>query len=306
MLISNDRSFVISSLGWVERGSLWVYRAETESAQTIRLSSAGYLSLHEGVDDHVAIVHNFDDGNVDMTVHRFPEIGTILGRIAVRSGRAEPVGSWEAWHHVPRHYTAFLQTPDWSDFGLITLDPESGAVALRNFPWFDDQHYDKVYQGIGGVKEIPGSDHVLVSVQRSSTLVIHDPVAGRKVGEVELGRRGGNSHLRFRNAGKELWADDYDTLLRLDPSTWRILDSRHLQDAASGIGQFIGAFTMDPGEEICAVARPFSSDVVAIDATTFKPEWTCTLGYQPLEAAILNGNRVVARDWKTGATLHAR
>jgi len=59
------------------------------------------------------------------------------------------------------------------------------------------------------------------------------------------------------------------------------------------------SFAPDP---ICAVARPFSGDVVDLDTGSFKVKWIAQLGGQPpLEVAALRDREVVARDWKTGA-----
>ena len=54
------------------------------------------------------------------------------------------------------------------------------------------------------------------------------------------------------------------------------------------------------------VARPFSGDVVGIDAATLKIRRSAKLGREPLELAALPGGEVVARDWKTGDVLHGK
>lgn len=305
MLISDDRRTVISALGWADEGALWVYREGRGAGRSAKLGSAKHFSLHRGQDDHVAIAHHSDDGSVAITVHRFPDIETILARVGVQSGNVEWSGPAEVWQSVPRHYTAHVKTPWWDDFALITIDAPNRSAALQTFPWFDGNTYDKGYHGIVGVAEIPGSDHVLISVQRSSTLIVHDPVAREKAGEVKLAGRAGNPELHFRRNG-ELWATDYDTLLRLDPATWRILDSRRLQGVLMGTRQFIGTFAMDADERLCLVARPFSSDVVAIDTTSFRTVSACKTGGQPLEAVLRADERVLARDWKTGSMLSGR
>ena len=175
------------------------------------------------------------------------------------------------------------------------------ACGSRTFEWYDDS-YDKLYQGIVGVTEIPDSDLVLVSVQRSSTLIIYDPNARRKVGEFSLSNGHGNPTLHFRGPG-ELWAADYDTLLKIEPGSWRVLESRRLQDAAAGTAQFIGEFAFNRDEAICAVARPFAGDVIGLDPKTFRTRYQAKIGGQPLEVAVLDDRRVYARDWKSGRLL---
>ena len=301
--MSADRSAIVSSLGWVDRGGLWVYSDRGPSVRSIRLGAANYLSLRAGTDDHFAVVHHGEGHVGEITVHRFPEVEQVLARAVIGAGDGMLSGDVDAFARVPRYYTGLLTTPSWADFGLITIDVPEGRVLLSPFPWFDDDSYDKMYQGIVGVAEIPDSPLLLISVQRTSTVVIHDPATSRKMGEVKVGDGGGNPALYFRRTAPELWADDYDTLVRLDAATWRVLDRRRLQDADSGTRQFIGQFTIDAAEELCAVARPFSRDVVGVDVKTFEVRLVASMAGQPLEVAMLAGNRVIARDWKSGALL---
>jgi len=67
--------------------------------------------------------------------------------------------------------------------------------------------------------------------------------------------------------------------------------------------QFIGQFAFDADEQVCAVARPFSGDVVGLDPKTLELRYRAELGKQPLEVAVLRDLRVFARDWKTGEIL---
>src|SRR5688572_160398 len=243
--MSADRSTIVSSLGWVERGALWLYSDSRQSVRSIRLGAAKYLSLRAGTDDHFAVVHNGEDQVSEITVHRFPEVEQVLARAVIGVKDGVLSGDIDAFARVPRYYVGALTTPAWTDFGLITIDVPRGRVLLSPFPWFDDNSYDKMYQGIVGVAEIPDSPLLLVSVQRTSTVVIHDPATSRKMGEVKVGDGGGNPTLYFRRTAPELWADDYDTLVRLDAATWRVLDRRRLQGADAGTRQFIGQFTFD-------------------------------------------------------------
>lgn len=302
MLVSSDRTTVVSSLGRVDGGALWLYSDRIRSARLIRLGKARYLSLREGVDDYFAVVHYAEDHAAGITVHRFPDVERVLARVVVGNGNGTISGDIDALTRVPRYYTASVATPAWTDFGLITVDTASGRIRVDPFPWFTNDRYDKGYQGVVGVTEIPNSHLLLVSVQRSSTVIIHDPTTTKKVGEVRVGNRAGNSALYFRKKAPELWADDYDTLVRLDTTNWRVLDRRRLQRSAFGTMQSIGKFTIDPAEELCTVARPFSGDVVAIDMRTFKTKMVARTTGQPIEAAMIAGHRVLARN-SNGATL---
>jgi hypothetical protein len=153
------------------------------------------------------------------------------------------------------------------------------------------------------VTEVPGERLLIVSVQRDSRPILYDPVAQSKVGALNLCGRRGNPRVYFRRNARELWADDYDTLVKIEPGTWRVLDSLLLQDAGPGAGQFIGAFSFNRDETLCTVARPFSGDVIGLDPQAFSTTLQCKLSGQPLEAVALPDRSVVARDWKSGGLL---
>src|SRR5262249_24611281 len=177
-------------------------------------------------------------------------------------------------------------------------------VELQQLEWYG-REYDKGYQGIVGVTEVPGRSLLIVSVQRDSHPVLYDPVLRRKMGSLKLAGRAGNPTLFFRRRANELWADDYDTILKLEPDTWRVLRSRRLQSALGGTGRFIGRFAFDADETLCTVARPYAGDVIALDPHTLRLRFRAKTGSQPLEAIALPDRSVVARDWKTGALLRA-
>jgi hypothetical protein len=46
--------------------------------------------------------------------------------------------------------------------------------------------------------------------------------------------------------------------------------------------------------------------VVGLDPPTLEVRWTAKVKRQPLELAVLHDHEVIARDWKTGETLHGR
>ncbi|MFO1417456.1 MAG: hypothetical protein U1E83_02185 [Methylotetracoccus sp.] len=271
-------------------------------ASLARIGDAKYLSLHRGSAGHFAVVHHYDDDRLAITVHSFDVPGTILSRVVISGSSRRFEGPFEPWLNVPTYYVAYLVQPTWSDFTLVCIGREEPS--LQTFDWFDDS-YDKAYQGVFGVTEIPNSGHLLVSVQRSSRLILYDPVARKKRGEVSLAGGHGSPSLFFRSQAAELWADDYDTVVKLEANTWRALQRRKLQDAAFGEARFIGQFSFDATESLCAVARPFSGDIVGIDPDTMRTTYRAKVGGQPLKVALLRDHRVFARDWKTGNLLTA-
>src|SRR5262249_30918002 len=123
--------------------------------------------------------------------------------------------------------------------------------------WYDNS-YDKGYQGVFDVLGLPGESAALVSVQRSSRVILHDLDTGKRINSIDLGGRGGNPKLELRESGKEVWAADYDTLVVVGTEDWKIQRKSRLQGAAAGTQQFIGDFSFSPDQKLCLVARPFS------------------------------------------------
>jgi len=151
------------------------------------------------------------------------------------------------------------------------------------------------------VTRVPDTDHWLFSVQRSSDPILYDPATRRVIRMISLAGRGGNPAPVVRRTVREVWATDYDTLVRVEPVTWTIIDQRRLQGAGSGSSLFLGELAFDTGERRCAIARPFSGDVLVIDAKTWQRVARIALPGQPLDVALLSDGRVVARDWTSGA-----
>jgi hypothetical protein len=302
MLIDNKTERVISSLGWVDRGSLWTFSLNAETPQTIPISDAKYLSLKQGCDDTFAVVHHFDGNRLEVSAHRFAEAGQAVSRVSflatstqgsLKQPRVSIEGDTSIWSLLPCAYTAYA-------FGDFHLFNPLGAPAMERLDWYDDS-YDKGYQGITDVVEVPGTEYVIVSVQRDSNPVLYDRGRRQVVRKLKLAGKFGNPHFLFRPNSTEIWASDYDSIVKLDGTTYEVVKSVRLQDSVAGASQFVGSFCFASGGDICVVARPFSSDVVVLDSTSMSIVREVKLEGQPLDAAVLLDGLVVARDWKTGA-----
>src|SRR5215470_10385869 len=155
MLVDAQSRVVVSSLGWVDHANLWTFRVADGTESRIPLGSAKWLSLHPGSGEHFAVVHHFDGDRVEITVHRLPEPGEPLARAVVAGEGGHLVGDAAVWDRVPRSYVAYYAAPSWSDFTLLRVDPAAGTVELQQLEWYG-REYDKGYQGIVGVTEVPG------------------------------------------------------------------------------------------------------------------------------------------------------
>ena len=302
MLLSSDGTTAVSNLGWVDKGALWILSAGDLSIRTAKVSESAYLRLRSGTDDCFTVQHGgrepFD--RFEVTVHRLSNPEAVLARVSLVGVEATFEGDETAWARVPVWYVDYFRLPASAEYRLFRIDAAVRRVERQELTWYTPQRYDVGYQGVIGVTAIPGDRRLLVSVQRSSTLVLHDPEMGAEVGTVTLADRGGNPTVHFLRTRPEAWADDYDTVVRLETRTLRVRDKATLQGAAGSTRQFVGAFAFNEGERRCAVARPFSGDVAVLDVARFKVVDRISVGGQPIDVALAHDGRVFARDWKTG------
>jgi hypothetical protein len=309
-MITNQRhSRAISNLGFIDHGSIWVLDALAAEPETVELSDAEWLSLHPGHDDHFVVGHHYNGAQLVLTVHRFVAPGRELARCTIRAhGTMEFAGDETAWDRVPRYHVEYLneEAAPAVEAGYWLIEMRGGTAQLQRMGWFDRDSYDLAWQGIVDVCAVPQRPVVLVSIQRDSHPVIFHPASRAVVGRVRLADRGGNPTLRFRS-DRELWASDYDTLVRVDASNWVVTGTLMLQPAlGDGMRQFIGEYSFTIDGTKCVVARPFSGDVVVIDAARFERIGYCPTGGEPLECVVFAGGRVACRNWKTGALLTAQ
>ena len=305
-MISNpEESIIVSSMGWVDKGRLWTLETSSEDIKKLDLSDARYLSLHSKGGEYFSIVHHYDGEKIVISAHAFHKPETALATIHWENGKGRFEGDAEIWEKVPRAYPEYLQRPSKSDFYLLSIDPIGPELDILDLDWYDDS-YDKGYQGVIGAVEVPQTSNLIISVQRDSNPILYDLDERKVIRKLVLAERHGNPRLTFRHRADELWADDYDTLLSIDPDDWTVKKRIRLQDAAKNTMQFIGDYAFNKYEALCAVARPFSGDVVALDTKRFKITHHSKLGKQPLEVCLLNNGIVYSRDWKTGELLKGK
>jgi hypothetical protein len=302
MITDPDGSLVVSSMGWVEGDKIWVLDTSGDAPAVIPLGTgARYASLHSSRVDRFVVAHHFRGKRFELSVRRFADPSHALARAVMSDDDLMLTGDLAAWAGLPLLYVEYLGFLGWQDHVLIRVSPSTERVTVQRLEWYDDS-YDKGYQGVTGVLALPDDEAAVITVQRSSRLVLHDLDTGKAKRFIDLANRAGNPELALRTEMGELWATDYDMLLVLRTHDWTVARSVRLQGDEDGIRNFVGGFAFAT-DGSCIVARPFSGDVVALDHRTLKVRRKVSLGSQPLEVAPLANGEVVARDWKTGRLL---
>ena len=302
MLVSPDRRIIVSNLGWVDKGSLWTYGTATDQVTSLPLGDAKYLSLFPCKDaGRFAVLHHYDGVSIRLSVHAFENTAAPLCTVEREGNISTANGDLAALDGAPRYYIAYFDSGSDRDYQLLRLDSDHGEIRVEPLPWYDSS-YDKGYQGLVGLIELP-SGNLIVSIQRDSHPVVYDPVNRRVLRKLNLADRMGNPTLQLAVQRNEIWADDYDTILKLDLDSLKVKASRRLQGTDPRRQQFIGRWSIDEDKALCYVPRPYSGDVLAVSMGNMKTEYLTVLEKQPLEAVALGDGRVIARDWQTGQLL---
>jgi len=302
MLISPDYKLVISHLGWVDKSSLWTYDVVKKRVNLISLGNAKYLTLYTCKDpNQFAVFHHSDSELIRITIHTFEIPSVPLCAIEYSAGKSRVEGDVSVLQYAPRYYVAYCKPDYYADFHLISIDASKHRIETELFSWYDSS-YDKGYQGIVGVIELP-SGELIVSVQRDSHPIVYNPKTKAVIRKLSLAGRHGNPKFCFVKQRREIWADDYDTILKFESDTLNIKGSERLQATSFGTAQFIGDWSFNEDESLCLVSRPYSGDVIAISTDNLKTKYVAKTGSQPLQSVFVSNGNIIGRDWKTGALL---
>ena len=301
VIVDRDETVVLDHAGYGdEYAVLWRYDIRRGRADRLPLFPTGFR-MYPGTDGRSVLVGESTDGGHRFTVRPIADIERVVCEAHHDGRRWTFAGDRTPWSTVPGYVVVEPPAPgQWSTLlHLDEDDPDPDPLA-----WYRTGPYDHGWQGLLDAHELPHEALLVIAVQRDSNPVVYDPATRTVVDRLRLADRGGNPSLYFRRHTSELWVDDYDTVLRLDPASRRTLDSRRLQgDDGTGGRQFVGSFSLPWDERACVVARPFSGDVVVVDTVTFDVVGRVRLGDQPIDAVLLGDGRVVARDWDTGRLL---
>jgi hypothetical protein len=162
MIANPDRTTLVSSMGWVDHDALWVFDVSTVRAERLPMGSgARYLSLHSSGTNRFSVCHRFDGAGFELTVRNFADPARVQAHAILNENQNQITGDASAWGGVPLLYVDYLRFEPWQEFVLLKIRPESGDIHVQRLEWYDET-YDKGYQGIIGVLEVPGEDFAIV------------------------------------------------------------------------------------------------------------------------------------------------
>jgi hypothetical protein len=307
MIINTAETLAISNMGWLDGGSLWSYMLGDSRPELVPVSDSKWLSIIGGTNDWFVLIHQDDEESTRLTVHSLQSIAEIASSIELGTSKTKSealseivdlpiLGEKSKWSFLPKAYAIRTLTGP----SLLLVDWKKGTSEIRTLSWHME-FYDTMYQGILEVVEIPGSPLLLISIQRDSAPVIYDHVKGKVVRKLKLADRNGNPQLFFRRQAPELWASDYDTLVKMDSRSYDVLDTVKLQEGQAGMARSnIGKYYFSPDERFCLVARPHSGDIVIVDPSSFRVVSNIETEGLPEDAGLLGHDHVISRDLKTG------
>lgn len=293
--------FVVSTLGWVDHGSVWQFDPFTESVRVIDLSDADHLVLAGGTGQTFTALHNFDGKRLVITAQSYADPARPLASVDVHDWAPVMSGDPHAWDDLGRVHVGYLDDDATGAAGYFLVKIGAATASLSRLDWFGDR-YDHMYQSVIAAVEVPENGELLFGVQRSSDLVLCSPEQLKVRREIRLPGHVGNPVPFVRQRAPEVWAVDYDTVVRVDRRTWEV--TGHVgHEPNDGSRMFLGDMWFPADEKTVVVARPGRGDVVTLDTSTMATVARTETGGQPLQAALLPSGRVVARDWKTGTIL---
>jgi hypothetical protein len=300
MICNKKLTLAVSNLGWIDKGSLWIYDNKESNSKTVSLSEAKYLSIFGGLNDYFSICHNYEDTRFDISIHHFRNPETKLCKLSFDNFKTQIEGDKRLIKLIPQFYLARLQIHDTCKSHFISVQEDRLVIDDSKIDWYNNGNFDFEYQGLIGVTEY--NDELLFSVQRDGSIYRISKETNQLTAKIDLAHKYGNPKVIFNKDNSLLITDDYDTIFLINPKDWSIIKQSALQEPENGTGLFIGSYYLNEGKDLIIIARPFSSDVIMLDKN-LKIKHFCKIGRQPLEAVVLDKNKVIARDWKTGDLL---
>jgi hypothetical protein len=299
MILDRNERLLVSSVGWIDRGGFVLRDLSTDKIVGFPGDESAFVRLFPIDGDRFLTASHAPEGDrMHLAVRPFSDPARVLWSLRVTPCDQIASGDPREAVGICRHHLATFKNGGLWDHHLVTVNSDGAGAVLGALPWYNSERYDLSYQGLTDVVALPGTHVVLVSVQRSSTIIVHDPTASREDGRLDLAGRHGNPLLTM--VGNELWTIDYDTFVRVSLPSRKVVQKVLLQPAAHGTMQFAGELFVWKARRKAVISRPFSGDIAVVDPDSGTIECVVALGRQPLSFVVTDSGRVIARDWKSG------
>ena len=307
MLLNTEEDTIISNCNWTDKNNILVINTASEKVTTFQVNNCKSIQLkRHSIEGFISIEHFLDETLVfSIRPYKNPEI--VLSRLRITDDDFHYSGDVHLWKTCQRYYIHRFNHHTFGDGKfLIDLQADSYRGIFLQLSWVNES-FDNNYESALDVLQVPGTKSILFSLSRCSELYLYDLERKSLIKRISLASRFGDPKPIFNRTSSELWCADYDTLLKLRVSDFHIICEKRLQKSPlEEEMQFIGEFALTPNEQFCAVARPFSKDVILLDSNMFEIVSSSKSQYQPLDIVVLSDFRFVCRDWKTGAIQFGR
>ena len=197
------------SVDWVDHGALWCCDLGTNIERRIAVPAVRYVSVRRHAEGLLRVIHHGEQDAVSIRACAAPDLE--LASLHSEESGWRFQGDSALWGET----LALLMKASSARTELLLIDGSTEAVRSLDLSWFKAENYDLGCQGLVDCLALPDAGVVVVSVQRSSELVLIDPDRNARTGTIQLGARGGNPELRSLSRDRFL-ASDYDTLCLVD------------------------------------------------------------------------------------------
>lgn len=292
MFFDPATSTAFGNLGWIDHGALWWWDVATAREHRVAIPDARHISVRHHAEGLLRLVHHGEEALASVRACADPE--TELAGLHRHRGEWRFRGDSALWGDP----LALLMMSASGRTELLLVDGAGGTIRNLDLGWYNDENYDRGYQGLVDCIALPGDGLVAVSVQRSSELIVIDPDRNSAVASIPLAGSHGNPVLRLWSE-TEFLASDYDSLCLVDRVSLTAKCSGVLQPAAPpNSRQFTGDY--DFRGSTCVVARPFSGDVLRLRVEDFSVTGRAAVPGQPLSVCMTSDRSFLTRDWQTG------
>jgi|CXWL01.1.fsa_nt_gi hypothetical protein len=292
MILNSLRTKIVSSYGWKDRGAFSIVDVRDRSVASFNLECATYITVKIARSNHFVCVHHFNDKKLILTIQSFDAPSEVKGRISIINGQSTFEGNDEVWSLSPRFFIGYFR----GQYSLIEICARNREIFIHPLEWFTLEKYDLGYEAPMDAIEIPAQDYLLISVCRRAP-VLYD--LSKKIVSREVFIGGHN--FTFIKQNSEIWATSYDELVKSDIRTLKPILSKIFQPPLNGHSNTaIGDFSFSPDEKFCALARPFSHDILILEPESMNEVARIKSEHQPYQIVMLDNNECVYRDHQKG------